>query len=532
MTSRSRTRIVSDSLLDSDPPYECMGQLLTRTAAEHGASEFLRFDGRSVSFHEAEEFTARLANVLASKGVTKGDRVAIMLPNCAEWPLAWLALLRIGAVTVPVNWSYRERDLQHVLTDSGAVIVITQAERTQLVESVRTECPDLRLVTTLDDLEPEIMTASAQAPSVEVESGDLANLQYTSGTTGFPKACMLTHDYWIRIGWLAAGGAQLVDDDVVLTSQPFSYIDPQWNTAMCLIGAVPLVVLERFSASGFWADVRRNGVSLFYVLGTMPVLLLKQPPIDVDRDNRVRLVMCSGIHPELHTQLEERWGAPWREAYGMTESGVDLLVSLDDYQMVGSGSIGRPVPTKDVRIFDPDGNEVPDGEHGEIVVKGRPMMLGYWNQPEATAQTLRDGWLRTGDVGYRDSDGWFYIVGRLKDMVRRGGENIACAEVERVLAQHPKVMSSAVVPIPDELFGEEVKAYVQLREPTDDPTATAEELLTFADEQLARFKVPRFIEFIDEFPLTPSERVAKPKLLEARSDQRAGAYDRRHRKWG
>jgi acyl-CoA synthetase (AMP-forming)/AMP-acid ligase II len=532
--------VVSRELLGSDPPHPTMGALVAAAAARFGQRELFRFGDHSMSFAEVDDYTSRLAGLLIAHGIRKGDRVAIMMGNEVGWPLTWLSILKAGAVSVSVNAAYRDADLRFILEDSGASIVVTTRAYRDLVASVRATCPKLREVWTLDDVEAELTAAAGQtltgaadaAAGPEICSEDLASLQYTSGTTGFPKACMLPHDYWVRAGWLIAGSVELRAGDVFLTAQPFSYIDPQWNTAMCLTAGVPLVVLDRFSASGFWPSVREHGVTVFYVLGAMPLLLLKQPPSELDRQNRVRLVLCSGIVPELHRELEERWGAPWREGYGMSESGVDLLVPPDAAETVGTGAIGRPVPTKEMRILSADGAILLDGEHGEIAIHGRPMMLGYWNQPEATARTLRDGWLHTGDLGYRDSDGWFHIVGRLKDMVRRSGENISCAEVENVLGQHPSVLMAALVPVPDEIFGEEPKAFIQLRDPASPTADTAEEIAAFARARLARFKVPRYIEFVERFPLTPSERIAKQELLKAKADQTVGAYDAREHAWG
>jgi acyl-CoA synthetase (AMP-forming)/AMP-acid ligase II len=517
--------IVRRDQFASDPPYGTIAELCAAAADRFGDREFLRFGDRSMTFVEVDAYASRLATVLAAHGIKKGDRVAIMIGNQIGWPLAWLAILKVGGISVPVNSRYQEADLRFVLNDSGASIVITAAEHRDLLRSVRETCPGVREIWTLDDVAEEIRSAEQAFPAPGTSSEDLAGLQYTSGTTGFPKACMLTHDYWIRIAWLVAGYAGLRADDVVLTAQPFAYMDPQGHAVTCLITGVPLVVLERFSASGFWRSVREHGVTFFSVLGAMPMLLLKQPPSESDRDNRVRLVICAGIPPELHCELEKRWGAPWREAFGMTESGIDLIVPAEAGETVGTGAIGRPVPTKRARIVGEDHTPLPAGEHGEIVIQGRPMMLGYWNQPDATAKTIRDGWLHTGDIGYVDPDGWFHIVGRLKDMIRRGGENISCAEVESVLGQHPAVLLAALVPVPDELFGEEPKAFIKLRQGASASTAMAEDIVGFGRERLARFKVPRFIEFVDDFPFTPSERVAKPVLLSAKADQRAGAYD-------
>lgn len=504
--------VVPSDRIAADPSPSTLVGLLERSATEYAGREFLRFASGSMTFGEVDELTSRLAHHLRSLGIEPGDRVAIMMPNVIGWPVSWLAALKAGAVVVPINSAYMKADLEFVLQDSGAKLVLTVADYLELVAQVAQNLSTVDHVLDFDSLDDALAASSTQALDVEITADTLANLQYTSGTTGFPKACMLTHDYWVRLGWVAAGMAEVDEHDVVLTAQPYSYIDPQWNTAMCLTAGVPLVVLPKFSASGMWPAVREHGATIFYVLGTMPVLLLKQPETAEDRNNSVRLVLCSGIPADRHAELEQRWGAPWREAYGMTESGVDLISPIGDVEAVGGGSMGRPVPTKEAQIVDPSGAVVPDGETGELVVRGKPQMLGYWNQPAATAQTIRDGWLHTGDVAKRDADGRFYLVGRLKDMVRRGGENVACAEVERALEHHAAVLATAVVPVPDELFGEEVKAFVRLVPGSEPTRATAEAIIADVRSRLARFKVPRFIEFVDDFPMTPSERVAKAKL--------------------
>jgi acyl-CoA synthetase (AMP-forming)/AMP-acid ligase II len=284
-------------------------------------------------------------------------------------------------------------------------------------------------------------------------------------------------------------------------------------------------VLPRFSASTFMADVRRHRATFFYVLGSMPTLLFKQPPSPEDSDNDLRVVFCSGIPVALHAQLEERWGAPWREVYGMTESGIDLFSPFEDTAAVGSGSLGHPVATKQVRVVAPDDTEVPDGEPGELVVSGVPMMRGYWNRPEATAEVLRDGWLHTGDLAVRRPDGGIQLVGRIKDMVRRGGENVASVEVEAALERDERVVSAAVVAEPDETLGEEVKAFVQLAPGVPESRETAESIRERAAAQLARFKVPRYVEFVADFPRTPSERVSKPALKERAEAQPGTTHD-------
>ncbi|SEG99513.1 Acyl-CoA synthetase (AMP-forming)/AMP-acid ligase II [Nonomuraea solani] len=472
-------------------------ELMRHAARTYGDREFLRFPDASLTFSDADARSDRLAGALIDKGVRPGDRVAIMMDNVPGWPLSWLAILKAGAITVPVNVRYRAADLEHVLRDSGAVATITTNEHAPHIPGT---------VHTLDSL------SGGTARNVPVRNDDVANFQYTSGTTGFPKACMLTHDYWLRTAQVVVDEIGLRDDDVFMIAQAYSYMDPQWVTLVCLMGGIPLVVLPRFSASGFWASAREHGATLTYVLGTMPLLTHKQQPRPDDRDNRMRLVLCSGIQPALHRTFEERWGAPWRELYGSTESGCDLMVPVAAGETVGTGAMGVAPPGKEVVI---------DEETGEILIRGVPMMKGYWNHPEATAHAFRGGWYHTGDLGVRDAHGYIRHAGRIKDMVRRGGENISCAEVESVLTQHPAVLSAALVPIPDELFGELPKAFVQLRPGHEATAETVASVIEHARSRLARFKLPAYVEFVEEFSLTPSARIEKRHLLTPGRDQRA-----------
>lgn len=532
---------VTTDRMGHDPIPATLTALLAERTADSGDAEFLRFEDWSWTFGEIDTWTSRLAHrLIRVEGVKPGDRVAVMLPNVVQWPVFWLAALKAGAVVVPINSAYQRADLEFVLTDSGARVVVTDGDHLPLVRSVLDGDAALADVQVIDVAADGADSFPATAPDIEIDAGTLANLQYTSGTTGFPKACMLTHDYWVRNGWLCASATGLNADDVLLTAQPFSYMDPLWNVAAALTAGAPLVVLPRFSASGFFADVRRHRATFLYVLGSMPTLLLKQPPDPHDRDNDLRLVWCSAIPAALHADLEHRWGAPWRELYGMTESGFDMISPLDDVATVGTGAVGVPVPTKQVRVVDGDGAEVPDGEPGELAVRGRPMMLGYWNRPEETARVLRrgappgnegvvagGGWLHTGDLVVRGPDGSIRIVGRIKDMVRRGGENVASVEVEAALERDPSVVGAAVVPEPDEVLGEEVKVFVQLADGIPADRATAEAVIERAGTQLARFKVPRYVEFVDGFPRTPSERVSKPALRERAATTPGTVHDLR-----
>ncbi len=515
--------------------------LLGERASTNGARELLRFEGRRATIAEVDARSSRLSAVLGTLGVRRGDRVAILLPNGIEFPVAWLAVAKAGAVVVPISTKWRETDLSHVLRDSGASLAIASPDHALTLTALRAHCRGLRDVTVFGP-PGELAAAKLEQALAAVPVGidfhpsgpdDVVTIQYTSGTTGLPKGCLLTHAYWLELGTRMWHASMWTAADVVLTAQPFSYMDPMWNLVLCLLATVPLVILPRFSASTFWRSVRDQSVTFFYCLGTMPTLLLKQPEDHgVDRGHRVRFVLCSGIPPDLHASFEARWGCPWRETYGTTELGVVTMVPIDDVASVGTGDLGRVVPGKEIRVVDSEHRDVPDGIVGELLVRGTGIMTGYWNRPEATTAWRRGGWAHTGDLVRRDATDRLRLVGRLKDMIRRGGENVSAVEVETVLCGHPGVRAAACVPVPDELRGEEVKAFVQLVPGETPATLPPQALLAHVRARLADFKVPRYVEYVDTLPMTPSERVAKHELLARNVDQRRGAWDANREAWG
>lgn len=455
-------------------------------------------DDTATTFAEIDVLSARLAGALHTEGVRPGDVVGVLLHNQPELPLAWLALARLGAAMVPINVRYQRADTQHVLELAQATRVITSAEFGPLLSTLD-PAPQVLLISALVD------AGSPPAPARTVDAGAVVNIQMTSGTTGRPKGCVLTHDYWITLGTsMVQEFPMLTDQDVMLTAQPFSYVDPQWNVVSALLAGAELVVLDGFHPSTFWSKVRRHAVTYFYCLAAMPTLLLRMPPDDSDQHHVVRAVQCSAIPPALHRQIEERWGAPWYEAFGMTETGADLRVDRSDHdRLVGSGSVGRAARHREARIS-------PDGE---LLLRGPGMMRGYYRDAAATASAFDDdGWFHTGDLARMDEDGNVFLVGRLKDMIRRSGENIAAREVEEVLLSHPLVSLAAVIAVPDDLRGEEVKAYVVVDDSIG-PDAAAQ-LSAYCAGRLAGFKVPRFWSFHADLPRTPSERVEKAKLVE------------------
>ena len=485
---------------------------LYNASKDSGTFEFIRYEGVSYSFDDLLSLVEKYASTLIVNGINQGDRVGVYLPNGPEWVAAWLGILRAGAIAVPVNRSYESQDLQFVLKDSGAKAVFTDRRGYDKISgAIDIKGDNIVVFDVNNDIYSDVeFDRLPNMSSIAAES--IANFQYTSGTTGFPKACMLDHSYWHALGGKAAELVNAKRGEVTITTQPFSYMDPLWNVALCLVARCTLVVKERFSASNMWRWVREEGVNFFYVLGTMPTLLFKQPPCQDDLNHNVRAVTCSAIPRNLHAALEERWGVPWREVFGMTETGIDLYVPWKSTELVGTGSVGWPVESKDAGIFSPEDVRLGCGDVGELAVKGHPMMRGYWNRPEATDAALRNGWFHTGDLAEQMADGSFRFVGRLKDMVRRGGENVSAAEVESAANRHEKVVASAVVPVPDELWGERVKLIAQIVNIEDSSQELADDIQNFLRAQLAKFKLPEYIGFVDVFPMTPSERIIKKKI--------------------
>lgn len=515
-----------------------------RTIVENAANKWgdkvgLIFDhtNQRLTFKEIHEKTLEIASVLSSLGIRKQDKVAVMLPNIPEFPLTWLSLGYLGAVMVPMNIHYQTFDAAYVLEHSETNLVVTVADKVDMLDNIRKEHQLTYKIMTVDRVNeladvflPDLIKTVSKTEITEpVYPETLVNIQYTSGTTGRPKGCMLSQFYWINIGMKTAqkGLISLNESDVLLTAQPYYYIDPQWNTIAAIMNGATLVVLERFRPSIFWGKVREYGVTFFYCLGSMPALLLKMPVSPDDKNHKVKMVGCSAIPPNLHRQLEERWGVKWYEIFGMTETGYDLSMTIEEHdKYVGTGALGRPTFGREARVVDENDRPVERGEVGELVLRGVGLMDGYYKNEEATLEAFRNGWFHTGDLVRMDENGIFYYVGRKKDMIRRGGENISAVEVEEAIMLHESVKLAACVPVKDEIRGEEVKVYVVPSSPVDNKERFIHELIKHCEEKLAAFKIPRYWEIKDSLPLTPSERVAKHLLIKEKPDLRKHSYDR------
>lgn len=470
----------------------------------------------TLTFAEVADGVGRMAEHLRARGIGSGDRVAVMLHNRPEFALAWLALASLGAAMVPLGVKSRHADAAWILAKSRAKALVTTSALAELIAPVSVAIIDV--ADTVPPFDGGHASPTVHGGHASPAPDAIANVQFTSGTTGHPKGCLLSHHYWLYLATsLVTGFPRLTPDDRLLTAQPMSYMDPQWNIAAGLVSGASVVVLDGFHPATVWDRLREHEATYFYCVASMPVLMLTTPPTSSDRDHRVRVVQCSAIPPARHAELEERWGVPWFEVFGMTETGGDIHVTDADHdECVGTGTIGRAKPGRQVRIVDADDQPLAAGAIGELTLRGDGMMSGYDDEPAATAQVFRGGWMHTGDLARQDDRGYVWLVGRLKDVIRRSGENIAAREVEDTLLAHPAVRLAAVVSVPDDIRGEEAKAYVVLTDGRD-AREVADELRAHCLERIARFKVPRYWEVCPDLPRTPSERVAKQQIVPGRT---------------
>jgi acyl-CoA synthetase (AMP-forming)/AMP-acid ligase II len=517
--------------IEQEPLPRNIDALLTERAIANPGSVAWHFiaTGDTVTYAQLREQVSRCASGLRSLGVYAGCKVAVMLPNVPAFPLSWLALARIGAVMVPVNVRYTGRELHYAVTDSEAEIVVLDAAFLPVLADARLELPASHVVVVGDAPAGFTPWHSLLSEAVDTDTAshvgidDLMNIQYTSGTTGLPKGCLLSQRYWLTCAkvYSSADGMHFRR---IFAANPFFYMTPQWLLLMAFYQGATLFVAPHISLTHYaeWLRTYRIDYCWFPMDAHISIA-----PTPNDRDNAIVRANLSIHRKELHAAVEQRFGFPLRAAFGMTEIGAGLYTPLVASEMTGSGSCGMPTPFREARIADLNGNTLPVGQEGELLFRGPGLLQGYWRKPEATEAAFHGDWFRSGDLARQDERGFVTIVGRIKEMIRRAGENISATEVENVLLMLPGIAEAAAVPVPDAQRGEEVKAYLVLSSGVTQSDMPPERVIEHCRTQLASFKVPRYLEYRAVLlPRSTSGKVQKPALLAETDDLRRNSWDR------
>jgi crotonobetaine/carnitine-CoA ligase len=519
-----------------NPPASTLKDLLAERANARCDALLLIGKERRLTYGDFQREVYLVANALLRLGVTQGDKIALLLPNCPEFLLAVFAAAEIGAIFVPINTAFSSDEVGYVLEHSEAKYLLTDRSYLPLIHPLRQRYPTLKRVISLGtDKDSACLSwdeflrgASTEAPSLGVRPDDVASITYTSGTTDRPKGVMLTQFTYAFAPHKRAEALGWNERDRALVMLPLFHVNALCHIALAMISVGgSLVLTEKFSASRFWDEVREYDVTTSSLMRTIPTILLNLPEKPEDADNPLRLIVAL-LPPEQHLKFEERFNVTVVGSYSLTEDILSVIGPLGPLdktrRKLGSSGLPAAPDVHKLRIVDESGNELPPGRSGEIVKQSPAVMRGYYKNPAATAEALAAGWLHTGDLGYLDEDGFLYFVDRKKDMIKRGDENVSAEEVERVLNSHPAIAESAVIGVPDPIRQEELKACIVLKSSAG--IVSPEEIWAFCRERLAVFMIPRYIEFRDALPKTPSSKVQKHLLRERTGIAVAPVFDR------
>ena len=512
---------------------ETIPQNLARTVAEHGGRDALVAveQGLRYTYAEFSEAVDLVARGLMGIGVAKGDRVGIWSPNHAEWVLVQYATARIGAILVTINPAYRSSELEYVLNQSGASVVVAveaflTSDYRSMIDEVWDRVPAERAVylhtADWDDLLSSSKMASVEQlerRSAQLDPEDAINIQYTSGTTGFPKGATLSHRNILNNGLFIGEACRYTAEDRVCIPVPFYHCFGMvlGNLACTTHGSAMVIPAAGFNPRATLQAVAQERCTSLYGVPTMFIAELGEPGLaSYDLSSLRTGIMAGSPCPiEVMRQVVDQMNmSEVTIAYGMTEtSPVSTQTSADDPLEKRVTTVGRVHPHVEIRIVDPEtGETMPRGTSGEFQTRGYSVMLGYWNDPARTEEAIdSDGWMHTGDLAVMDDEGYVNIVGRIKDMIIRGGENVYPREVEEFLYTHPDVVEVQVIGVPDVRYGEEIMAWVQLQEGAD---TTEEDIKDFCRGTIAHYKVPRYIKFTDTFPMTITGKIQKFKMRE------------------
>ena len=469
---------------------------------------FSEADKRQFTYREFVTAVGRLAGMLGARGIRKGDVVSLLLPNSAEYIIGYFACWQLGALAGPVNGHLKAQEIEYVVSNSEAKLMLVNSEFLSKVESI-----DVPRVVFDDEREASHGFNGSENTDVGLE--DEAIIIYTSGTTGKPKGCLLTHGNVIANARQITQWLGFTEDDRLLTIMPLFHMNAVSVTTMsALYAGGSTVVSQKFSASRFWNIISDYQITSFGSVATMLSMLLGTYPEGVPaglKTDQLRFAMCGSapVPAEVLRGFEKTFNCLVVEGYGLSESTCRSTFNPPDERR-RPGSCGLPIGNE-MRVVDENDRDVPDGELGEIVLRGENILKGYFKNEAATATAFRNGWFHTGDIGYRDADGFYYIVDRKSDMIIRGGENIYPREIDEVLYQHPQIAAAAVIGIPDDLYGEDVAAVVV---PKPEAKISEAEVIEFCKARLADYKCPKTVRFVEDIPKGPTGKLLKRELAQ------------------
>ncbi len=505
-----------------------LSQLLEYRAGATPDKTFVIYDDMEgtvahLSYAAFNEQVNRAANLLLALGMDKGDKLNLHLLNCLPFLYLWFGAAKIGAVIMPTNTASVPDELEYLVRHSESRLVCTQAAFMETVAEVCRRCPAVERVIicdqpaasgagTLEVLEFDALLGaqSTDAPTCEVGPLDEITILYTSGTTSRPKGVLVTHANYIYAGETISKAIRLAPEDRQFVTLPLFHGNAlYYSTMSALVTGASLALMPRFSASRFFDQCMKHECTVTSLFAAPIRMLLAQPHRPEHRHNKLRVVIfAQSVTQAQLAEWEERFGAPLLQIYGMTETMGTPLMNPIDYERHNM-SVGVPAMGYEVKLVDENGECVSQGQIGQIVVRGQAgwtIMKGYFKNPEATADAIRNDWLWSGDNAYQDADGYFYFVDRAKDMIKRAGENVAASEVEAVILQHSKVFDCAVIGVPDPIRDQAIKAFVVLRKGEQ---SEAEEIISWCKSRLAKFRVPEFVEFRAELPRTSVGKIQK-----------------------
>lgn len=513
-------------------PEISLGEVLHRSSAEFPNKIAVHYSDHEITFGELDDLASRFGKALQDLGVNKGDRVALYLPNLLQFVFTYYGALRVGAVVVTVSPLYKEKELGHILMDSGAKVLVCWEKLLPYFQGIKDKMEVCSVIKTdsystseVDDLKSLLAKSQRSPEPVKIDpKKDLALLQYTGGTTGIPKGAMLTHYNLVANAvqfamWLYMQPGR----EVHLSGLPFFHIygmTVAMNVPVYTSSSIVLISDAR-DVNAILEAIDKYKPTIFCGVPAMYVALINEPNVQQHNLRAIR-VCVSGASPlplQVQRRFEELTGGRLVEGYGLTEaSPVTHVNPLDDPEKNRIGSIGIPISDTEAKIVDLENNEtnLPPGMAGELVIRGPQVMIGYWNNPEESRVALRAGWIHTGDIAIMDTDGYFRIVDRKKDMINVSGLKVWPREVEEILYEHPAIKEASAVAIPDQTSGEAVKAFVVVKDEYKGITAPSE-IIGFCKEKIASYKSPKIVEFRETLPKSSVGKILRRKLREQAS---------------